>query len=135
MGIKLKIMNKIIYLILVFVSINYMYAQKVITVSGYKFKTEPKKYFLKEEKIWVTQKAYYNLKNIFQCACDIKGIRGDSIFIKGKITLKGNKLYCKEFFFFDLKNVQDSTYKIFKLQKGNFVLEKSSRYKNGFKID
>lgn len=127
-------MIKIIYTILVFLSITCIYAQKIITVSGYKFKIENKKYFLKDEKIWVTQKAYYNLKNTFQCACDVKGVRGDSIFIKGKITLKGNKLFCKEYFFFDLKNFQDSIAKSFWLHKGNFVLEKSSSYKNGLKI-
>ena len=127
-------MNKIIYAILVFLSINCIYAQKIITVSGYKFKTENKKYFLKDEKIWVTQKAYYNLKNIFQCACDLKGVRGDSIFIKGKLTLKGNKLFCNEYFFFELKTFQDSISKTFKMHKGHFILEKSCTYKNGIKI-
>jgi len=125
MATKLKI-----YIILFILSFfSFSMAQNKINLKLYKEKKE--KYFLKDEKISVYQKSFYTRANKFLFGCPIDGKRNDSIFLKGNILLRKNCIICKEEFFYDLKNQQDSIITKFIINKNNVIVEESLTYKNG----
>ncbi|MEC4049846.1 hypothetical protein OX284_010435 [Flavobacterium sp. SUN046] len=122
-------MKKLIVFSLLFINC-FIYSQKPIKVSNIEFKVKDLKKILVDEKVTATFRTLYK-NNKIECGCIIKGVRNDSIFIKGSIQVKDKELICKEYYYYELKNYTDSIIRHFKLNKGHLIIKEYLRYNDG----
>lgn len=107
-------------------------AQKTATLNNVSYSVKTQQTLLVENGVMISIKSYLLPKSGFQFGYVAEGKRNDSILIKGRMHLRGRKIYTKESYLFNHDRAKDSVMKVFSQGKtGRIYLKELVEYKNG----